>query len=348
MTIFIGTDEAGYGPNLGPLTICASVWRYASDQVNQSGNRRPRDRTATIAASPDFYDLLGRAVCRDPMETSREGQPASGRVAIADSKRLYKPGGPPPGRGLRRLEQAVLASLRIIGREPRSWREIWEMTTPQSCSEIDDAAWHADFDHRLPMDCCALDIQTTARLLRAVCYEARLELRNLRAAAVFPAEFNQLVQQLGNKSHVLTATTLGLVRHCLEGQPCEPTVIQCDKHGGRNRYAEALQKAFDDVWVHVVEESRAISQYRFSFQEREIQICFQAKGEQFLPSALASMMAKYLRELAMIPFNQFWQQQVSDLKPTAGYPLDAKRFKQQIDKAQKCLAIADDDLWRRV
>ena len=27
MTYLIGTDEAGYGPNLGPLVISATVWQ---------------------------------------------------------------------------------------------------------------------------------------------------------------------------------------------------------------------------------------------------------------------------------------------------------------------------------
>ena len=27
MTLLIGTDEAGYGPNLGPLVVAATAWR---------------------------------------------------------------------------------------------------------------------------------------------------------------------------------------------------------------------------------------------------------------------------------------------------------------------------------
>ena len=30
MTLVIGTDEAGYGPNLGPLVVAASAWHVAS------------------------------------------------------------------------------------------------------------------------------------------------------------------------------------------------------------------------------------------------------------------------------------------------------------------------------
>ena len=53
------------------------------------------------------------------------------------------------------------------------------------------------------------------------------------------------------------------------------------------------------------------------------------KGEEFLPTALASMTAKYLRELSMRAFNEFWCARVPGLRPTAGYPGDAPRFKQR-------------------
>ena len=66
----------------------------------------------------------------------------------------------------------------------------------------------------------------------------------------------------------------------------------------------------------------------------------------WLPVALASMTAKYHRELAMRAFNHFWCERVPDLKPTAGYPLDAKRFKKAISPLQIKLGIADDCLWR--
>ena len=49
---------------------------------------------------------------------------------------------------------------------------------------------------------------------------------------------------------------------------------------------------------------------------------FRTKGEEFLPTALASMTAKYLRELSMRAFNEFWCARVTGLRPTAGYPMD--------------------------
>jgi hypothetical protein len=70
------------------------------------------------------------------------------------------------------------------------------------------------------------------------------------------------------------------------------------------------------------------------------------QGEAFLPTALASMTAKYLRELSMRAFNEFWCLRVPGLRPTAGYPGDAPRFKQAIDAARRELGVADHVLWR--
>ena len=46
MAYLIGTDEAGYAPNLGPLVITCTVWRIA---------QQPADL--------DLYRLLRAVVC---------------------------------------------------------------------------------------------------------------------------------------------------------------------------------------------------------------------------------------------------------------------------------------------
>ena len=49
-----------------------------------------------------------------------------------------------------------------------------------------------------------------------------------------------------------------------------------------------------------------------------------------LPVALASMTAKYLRELAMIRLNRFFREALPEIKPTAGYVQDGRRFLQEV------------------
>ena len=63
--------------------------------------------------------------------------------------------------------------------------------------------------------------------------------------------------------------------------------------------------------------------------------------------ALASMLSKYVREVLMEQFNQFWQRHVPGLKPTAGYPTDAVRFFADIGAAVTRLGVPVESLWRR-
>jgi hypothetical protein len=58
------------------------------------------------------------------------------------------------------------------------------------------------------------------------------------------------------------------------------------------------------------------------------------------------MTAKYLRERLMAGVNRYWQSHVDGLEPTAGYPLDAKRFRSQIECKAIELGHVVDDWWR--
>jgi hypothetical protein len=58
------------------------------------------------------------------------------------------------------------------------------------------------------------------------------------------------------------------------------------------------------------------------------------------------MTAKYLRETLMRQFNLWWQQQLPGLRPTQGYPVDAKRFLADIQHLLQPLQISESLLWR--
>jgi hypothetical protein len=63
--------------------------------------------------------------------------------------------------------------------------------------------------------------------------------------------------------------------------------------------------------------------------------------------ALASMTAKYVRELAMHAFNAFWSSRLPGLRPTAGYPTDALRWRHDAAAAIQQEQLAEASLWRR-
>ena len=91
----------------------------------------------------------------------------------------------------------------------------------------------------------------------------------------------------------------------VESLPGGPVAVLCDKHGGRDRYLPLLMECFPEPLIEMHGESRRQSVYRFGPAEHRVEIRFQAKAEAHLPAALASMAAKYLRELAMRALERF-------------------------------------------
>lgn len=316
MVFVLGTDEAGYGPNLGPLCIGASAWQLPDD-----------------AATDCFYDRLSAVVCPSADTTPR--------LAIADSKALYK-----AGSSLELLERGVLTMLAALDRLPKRWRDIWPALDGESLPQIDGLLWHDGFDEPLPLHAATAEVRTGAQSFSAGCAATGVKLVELQAAVLFPAAYNRAVESCDNKAEVLSLTTLRLARRVLEDLPAGRAVVFCDKHGGRSRYASLLQHIFPDELVNVKFEGAELSVYAVRHDGRTIEFHFQPKGERHLPTALASMTAKYLRELAMRPFNAFWRRHVPNLRPTAGYPTDAKRFAADIAQARQRLKIADHLLWR--
>jgi len=322
MTLLIGIDEAGYGPNLGPLCIGATAWLAPSAK--------------TSAPPIDLYQLLTNIITLKP-----DGE----RIAIADSKQLYKPASHSKNNGLRHLERGVLTAMAALGKTTSDWRAL--LTPPE-------LPWYADFNCPLPIDATATELSELAERFLATCETASVRLVDMRNRLVFPQEFNELTEKYGTKGAALSHVSIELLKAILPSLPlatCDSqlttrTSITCDKHGGRNRYAALLQHHFPDQRITTVVESRPASIYRWGPPEAQTEICFRTKGEAVLPVALASMTAKYHRELAMRAFNAFWKKHLPSINPTAGYPQDAKRFKAEINTLQSKLEIDDHILWR--
>ena len=177
---------------------------------------------------------------------------------------------------------------------------------------------------------------------RLVCARLGVRLVAIRADVVEPSRFNRLVRQYDNKAAATSRVAMNLLRGIWHPDDEVEALVVADKHGGRNRYEPLLSEAFDGASVHIVEEGAERSTYRVGKGE----LRFQPRAEEHGPVALASMTAKYLRELAMHQFNAFWRGHLPGIKPTQGYPLDAKRFRAEIADAQRRLEMSDDVLWR--
>ena len=109
----------------------------------------------------------------------------------------------------------------------------------------------------------------------------------------------------------------------------------------------AAGREFPDEFIEVRDEGPRQSVYHFGPQERRVDVSFRVGAEACLPAALASMASKYLRELSMLAINDYWRRRVPQLRPTAGYPNDAKRFRAEIAEAVQGLDIPERVLWRK-
>jgi ribonuclease HII len=97
----------------------------------------------------------------------------------------------------------------------------------------------------------------------------------------------------------------------------------------------------------VVPEVEVAARSCYELPAARCRVEFHVGGEARPPVALASMTAKYLRELAMIAFNEEWSRRVPGLAPTAGYPVDAARWRREAAAAVDRAGLRWDDLWRR-
>ena len=315
MPIVIGTDEAGYGPNLGPLVITATSW------------------TIPDGAQPaDLWRLLGDVVVESPKRGDK-------RLHVADSKKVYS-----ANRTLASLERGVHAFLRHPGTGPKSVAALGVcLSGAEFCDDYENIRRDVVNELALPVACHNAECDEHAARVTEVMNMTGIRLLSVQSCIMFPPEFNRRVAESDSKGKVLSAETLALVRAAADhpDAPADGWVV-CDKHGGRNRYDDIISTAFDDEFVFRLEESRPVSRYRLG----QLEFCFRTKAEEVLPVALASMVAKYVREVVMLQFNRFWQHHLPELKPTKGYPVDALRFWNDIAATAASLGIMRSEIWR--
>lgn len=383
----VGTDEAGYGPNLGPLVVGASCWQIETDAAFGDGFLAFGDPPAPDGAKPDkkkkkksaptgptLFDLdTDRAApdaTRRLIERLNAGlAPIADRKGIfplVDSKKLYG-----ASKSLAALERSFLLAAALIDANAltgASFRSVLQRVARDS-EDGPAPPWEDGFDAALPLDPktgAASGLLETLPQIRARLDAEKIALADISARRVQPGEFNALVDRLGLKSDLIANVTLSAavetVARTSGAEKAPVYVVLCDKLGGRDRYAPMLAERFPGAELRVLKESREASVYRLvaetgrdrtdasvAFQAPvKLEFHFTAKGESNAPTALASICAKYLRELSMKAFNGYWRAAVGPgLAPTAGYPVDALRFRADVDATRVKLGVSEDAFWRK-
>ena len=278
--IYIGTDEAGYGPLLGPLVIAATV--FETDAPRESIHIEGAGDSKVV------YTRRGRA-------------------------------------GLARVLAACFDTP-----TPRSLGALLERHSVRGDPRA-DYAWYGE----------VIDSEPAT-------IERPPSLRDIFFNPVCEGEFNAGCHRDGSKGTVLFRETMRVLQAALDTLPEEIDVdIVCDKHGGRSRYAELLIAELGPRNIVTVREAPKESSYRLEVGGRRLSERFLAKADAGDTAvALASMTAKYIRELFMEALNAYFARHREGLRPTAGYAVDGRRFLADIAPLLDDLEVDSDKFVR--
>lgn len=325
--IIAGIDEAGYGPLLGPLVVSASAMEVPAPELCQE-----------IDGLPCLWSLLKIGVAKK--------QPCKkGRVLIADSKIVHN-----LTNGDRHLERGVLCFANQLDptvlAEPCTALKLIQLFGCDN-HDLPSYRWYGHHDPALPYLADAGDLRIAANMLSRACNGAGVKVVAIRTALVPERKFNEMVNRTHNKASALISITLKHLYDLHQKFGERGLVVGIDKQGARDKYTDLLMQSFPDAKLRVLLEGADGSSYLINDGPRQTVVHFREKSEtKFLPTALASMVCKYLRELCMNSFNTWWAQQVPNLKPTAGYYSDGMRWLSDVEPHLSRLGISRDELVR--
>lgn len=300
--IIAGIDEAGYGPILGPLVVSATAFEA------------PAELEAAC-----LWEALRDSVTEG---TSSRG----GRVPIADSKKLYQ-----RAEGLGRLERSVLAMVAAWRGMPPTVHDLLRLLCPAVLDSLTRYPWYLELEAPLPRAADAGSVRIAARRVKDDLSGRRMRIAGLWTEVLAEGEYNRQVAATDNKAVVLLSTTLRLAHRAAHAQPAQAARIVIDKQGARDHYGPALMRSFEDRRLRIEAEGDERSAYCLTGGGAALRIEFAEGGEsRHLPTALASMVSKYVRELLMEAFNAYWARQAPGIRPTAGYYQDGHRFLREV------------------
>ncbi len=330
--VYAGIDEAGYGPRIGPLTVAMSAFRVPVAVSSASPD-------GLHGAAPDLWRLLRAAVGKAKQAAGKRAPV----IYVDDSKLLKGSNGLKRRHPLDRLEQGVLSFLRTLDQTPASDLELFKTLG----ANVELAPWYRGEPIPTPVSTTSAHIGVLANALRAAMVNSEVETIALRCELVGEAAFNEMVAEHGSKAVVNFSAVAAHLRFLWKRFGHDNAYVAIDRQGGRVSYGRQLASAIRGAIVRVVDESQETSVYELvekhalarENRPRRMVVRFDVKGDtKHFPTALASMTAKLVRELSMHRLNRYWSGRLVDLKPTAGYGVDANRWLCEVES----LLSADD------
>jgi ribonuclease HII len=304
MLVYAGIDEAGYGPMFGPLCVGASVFILEEYDPEEG--------------APDMWSLLRTVVCKSRKDRHR-------RLAINDSKKLKSGSTPKDLFGLERGVFAFLDSLH--NRKPiENDNDFFQLVG----SVIPDEPWF-DSITTLPVAVDQKELRINSTRLNRTLEKTSIRCDWLTCESIDVRMYNERTS-VATKAALNFSIAMNHVNTIMKRYPTQHPRIMVDRHGGRSRYRNDLQLCWPEAEIQILCEDSTMSRYRLQRGDSFVTITFESKSdEKHLPVALASMIAKYTRELKMIRLNRYFRNELPELQPTAGYVKDGRRFLKEIE-----------------
>jgi hypothetical protein len=255
---------------------------------------------------------------------------------------------------VKELERSVLCFLLASGifhapqTRPATLDDLLSCTSPDVAADLTSCPWYlAQPDEPYPLKNELLSLQLFAKALAQDMKDADTSCLLYRCHVLLEGPLNKIMDATRNKSSASFTIVARHIDHLLRHHAGEGLVIFCDRQGGRSHYGSLLRMMFDDWSLAVAKEDPDYCEYHLSRADKTVRIIFAEKAEaQAMPVALASMLAKYLRECLMHRYNLYWQALVPGIQPTAGFWQDGTRFLQDIAAKRHELNIPDARLIR--
>jgi ribonuclease HII len=248
---------------------------------------------------------------------------AAAATGVRDSKQLHRPGDLAP------LETVARSAVGwLVGAQPATAASLFALLGEQE-EDRGQAPWMAGAaELALPV----------ARSHSQGWSLPGIRPLGVAGRIVHPRAYSRSIGSGSNKAEL----ELELVSSLLAGMPRSgPSTTVVDRLGGRRYYRDLVQRSWGNALVLIEEEGPLASRYLAEGPGGPQRVAFLVDGESASPlTAIASCIAKYARELHMLLLNRWFVQRQPGLRPTAGYPEDAKRWLAEIASADR-LAFAE-------
>ena len=297
MAVFVGIDEAGFGPILGPLVVSSSTFSVPHNLIGA-----------------DLWQTLRKSL-------AGKRRRLAGRLLITDSKKAYS-----KSLGTKYLERTVIACLKCLGKEPATLNELISLLCPDCLERLSEYPWYKGAGcYRISAE--PADIALASSVLADDLTANGIKLLRLQSCCLDVAYYNKMVGSVKNKASVLFTATSRLIQDAFDSFAGDELQVVVDRQGGRVHYRTVLQRMFSGMDLKILTESPSASSYELQSDGKKMRLHFVVGADgRFLPVSLASMVSKYLRELLIANINRYFAGHFAELKPTAGYWKDGLRF----------------------